>query len=132
MQPISGINGTVKVGAVPTSLAWVGKWTFKADRKSVTVGPHMGDENEYPMPGGLSATFTIDGTIPNGGDPGQDLVIAAFLAGSNSAIELGATGGKIITFDAPVFETLEIDVDAKGSHTIKASGKGTFDIEQDA
>lgn len=128
--PISGTAGSLKIGA-STSIAWAGKWTFKGSRKTTTIGPHIGDANEYEIGNALSGEFSIDGTIPSGGDAGQDLIISNFTANTSAAIALEATLGKTITFAAPVFDSLEIELDAKGTHTFKASGKGTFTIAQD-
>lgn len=136
MKPISGISGTLKIGAVGeaggTAIAWIGKYTFKGDRKTFTVGPHIGDANEYEVGTGLSGAFTVDGTIPEDGDAGQNALIVAFTAGTTPQMDLNATKGKKIRFAAPVYDSLEIELDGKGTHTIKASGKGAFTITQDA
>jgi hypothetical protein len=131
MVPISGTAGSITIGATPVTMNWIGKFGFKGNRKTVTVGPHIGDATEYEVGAGLSGAFTIEGTIPSGGDAGQDALITAFVAGTASIVKLKATLGKLITFASPVFETLEIDHDGKGTHTIKASGKGAFTIAQD-
>lgn len=135
MKPISGTSGTLKIGGTGdtggTSIQWIGKFTFKGDRKSTTVGPHIGDANEYEVGTGLSGSFTVDGTIPEGGDTGQDALITAFVNGTTPQMDLNATKGKKIRFAAPVYDSLEIELDGKGTHTIKASGKGAFTIAQD-
>lgn len=132
MVPIKGTAGSITVGTTPITVNWIGKFTFKGDRKSTTIGPHIGDANEYEIGTGLSGSFTVDGTIPEDGDAGQDDLIDAFVANTNPIVKLKATKGKLITFTAPVFDSLEIELDGKGSHTIKMSGKGAFTIAQDA
>lgn len=129
-KPISGTAGSLTIGATPTNIEWVGKFTFKGDRKSTTIGPHIGDANEYEVGTGLSGSFNIEGTIPEGGDAGQDALITAFTAGTSSQVVLQATKGKKITFANPLFDSLEIELDGKGTHTLKASGKGAFTIAQ--
>ena len=112
MKPISGTSGSLKIGGVSgTVIAWIGKFTFKGDRKTTSVGPHIGDPNEYEIGTSLSGSFTVDGTTPQ--------------------MDLNATKGKKISFAAPVYDSLEIELDGKGTHTIKASGKGAFTITQD-
>lgn len=132
MKPISGTSGSLKIGGVSgTVIAWIGKFTFKGDRKTTSVGPHIGDPNEYEIGTSLSGSFTVDGTIPEGGDDGQDALITAFVDGTTPQMDLNATKGKKISFAAPVYDSLEIELDGKGTHTIKASGKGAFTITQD-
>lgn len=128
--PIKGTAGAVKIGptGTETTFVWVGKWKVKTTRKKETIGPHVGDENEYPVSTSVESSFEVEGTIPQDTDAAQDLLFTATLDGTTPQLVLYAIKGKKATFAAPVYEEFEIEQDGKGSHTFKAKGSGVMTL----
>lgn len=128
-SPISGTDGGLRIKRLNGQyqhFTWIGKWTFKSERNSETVGPHIGDPNEYPVSGSKKGTYSLEGTIPQDGDLAQEALMDAHESGEKIELELWATKGRRILFTQTLSTSLEIELDAKGSHTIKAEGEGPY------
>jgi hypothetical protein len=122
--PIKGSSGNAKIGAV--NFTWVGSWEATVENKTETIGPHLGDPNEYDVETSQRFSFKITGTIPEDGDTAQDALFDAVINRDNPALELWAVKGKKLTFaaDTTVYSKLVIKQDAKGTHTFEAEGAG--------
>lgn len=132
-SPINGTEGGLRIrrpNGQYQYFTWIGKWTFKSERNSESVGPHIGDANEYPVGGSKKGTYSLEGTIPQDGDMAQDALIDAHEAGEKVELELWATRGKRVAFTQALSTSLEIELDGKGSHTIKGEGEGPYTISR--
>lgn len=130
--PLTGTSGTITWGA--TNVVWSGTWTAKLANDSQTLGPHIGDATRYQVSTSQGWEWTIEGTVPSGGDPGQNLIMAAAAARSTAALVLKQILGKTVTLSAANVNNLEVTVAADGSQTFKAdgtNGSGTGVLTQD-
>jgi len=126
--PIKGTSGTVKIDTSTNqkSITWVGSWEVSVENSVETIGPHIGDANEYEVATAQKYTFKLSGTIPDGTDDGQEALFAAVTARTNIALELATIKGKKFTFadGTTTYKKLTIKTDAKGTHTFEAEGSG--------
>jgi hypothetical protein len=131
-DPIKGTNGKFEVGAsgAPQVTGKIEKWSFKSERSSEEIGPFIGEDSVTEVLGGKKGSLELEGIIPEGGDAGQDDVIEAYEAGTPLRTVVTVTKGKVITFASGVYKSLEISVDAKGTHRFKASVAGAYTIAQ--
>ena len=130
--PLQGTSGTITWGT--TVFVWAGTWTYTLDNNTQEIGPHIGDAQIYEVNTSQKHTWKIDGTVPSGGDPGQDDMMAAALGRTTAALELTQTLGKTVTFSAATVTKLEVTVNADGSQTFSAeggNGAGTVTLDQD-
>lgn len=118
--PLVGTSGTITVNG--TALGWSAKWTAKCTNNAQTIGPHIGDANEYEVNTSQKWEFTLEGTVPRLGDTGQNALFTAVTSRLNSALVLTQTEGKRITFSAPRYGDVEFETDANGTQTWKVSG----------
>jgi hypothetical protein len=130
--PLKGTEGTIDIAG--QAVAWVGEWEVSLENGSQTVGPHIGDATEYEVDTSQKWTFKASGTIPSGGDAGQDDIFDAAVNRTNPALTFTQTLGKSIAFTAPKYSKLSIKAAADGSHTFDAEGSngaGTATLSQD-
>lgn len=131
--PLSGVSGTITAGG--TNVVWVGDWESELENKTETLGPHIGDPIEYDVDTSQKRTFKINGTIPSGGDPGQNALFAAAENRTTSALVLEQTLGKVITFSAAKFTKSSIKTEANGTQKFSIEGNqgaGTAVLSQDS
>lgn len=131
------LKGTVGLCQVGPALSEVEvkkieKWTLKSERSTEEVGPFVNDDNVYEIVGGKKGQLDLEGIVIEGGDAGQDDMIDAYEAGTTLRTVVTTTKGKIITFAAGVYKSLEITLDAKGTQRIKVSIGGAYIITQGA
>lgn len=133
MAFIKGTNGTFEVGpsGTPVLVGKIEKWTFKSERGAEEIGPFVGDDNVVEILGGKKGELEFEGVIPEGGDVGQDDAIDAYEAGTTLRTVATVTNGKVITFATGAYKSLEITLEAKGTHRIKATVSGAYTIAQD-
>lgn len=129
---IKGTGGKFEVGpsGTPQIVGKLEKWSFKTERSTEEVGPFVGEDVVIEVLGGKKGSLEFEGVIPEGGDAGQDDVLDAYEAGVALRTVVTATKGKMITFTSGVYKSLEISVDAKGTHRFKASVGGAYTIAQ--
>jgi hypothetical protein len=126
--PIKGSSGYIKIdtaGAQKT-LTWVGEWEATIQNNTDTVGPHIGDPNEYEVETSQKYTFKVSGTIPEDTDDGQDALFTAVANRTRPQLLLQTIKGKQFLFAAntTVYSKLSIKQTAKGTHTFEAEGSG--------
>jgi len=131
-DPIKGTGGSFTVGPTLTPLVVgkIEKWSFKSERGSEDIGPFVGEDVVYIVTGGKKGTLEFEGIIPEGGNAGQDSVIANYESGAALRTVVVVTTGKTITFASGVYSSLEVTLDAKGTLRIKASLGGAYTIIQ--
>lgn len=69
-SPITGTDGGLRIkrpNGQSLYFTWIGKWTFKSERKTDDIGPHIGDATIYPVAGAKKGTYALEGTIPQDG-----------------------------------------------------------------
>lgn len=116
-NPISGINGTVKIGA--TSYAF-GKWTLAMKTNVLPVNNFTGGGYQQVVAGVTSAELTLEAlTYDQGNMP--------FTTGTKYSFILGYNNTTSTTVSIMV-ETIEPTVDYDGLEAIKITGKsdGSF------
>jgi hypothetical protein len=131
--PLSGTSGSLTIDG--TNIVWIGEWTVTLENNQETIGPHIGDPLEYDVDTSQRYEFKLSGTIPSGGDPGQNAIITKATGRTTGALVLTQDLGKAVTFSAARFSSLEIAVAADGTQTISAAGgngAGTVVIAQDS
>ena len=132
-SPITGTDGGLRIkrpNGQSLYFTWIGKWTFKSERKTDDIGPHIGDATIYPVAGAKKGTYALEGTIPQDGDVAQDALFDAHEAGDKIELELYALRGRRILFTGTLNTSFEITLDTKGSHTLKADGYGPYAISK--
>lgn len=126
--PLKGSTGSITIDTLTNqkSVAWVGSWEVTLENNTETVGPHIGDPNEYEVETSQKWSFKVSGTIPEGGDDGQDAMFAAGVNRTRPQLELATTKGKQLTFaaDTTTYKKLTWKTDAKGTQTFEAEGAG--------
>ena len=130
--PLQGTSGTITVGG--TSVIWAGEWEHNLENNTETIGPHIGDPVEYEVNTSQKYTFKISGTVPSGGDPGQNALMAAAAARTTAALVLEQTLGKSISYSAATFTKLTVKTAANGTQTYDiegGNGAGTVSLTQD-
>lgn len=130
--PLSGTSGQITVGG--TSVVWIGSWEAGVENGSQTVGPHVGDATEYEVDTSQKWTWKASGTVPSGGDAGQNLIFTNTTARTTAALMFETEDGKRITFSAAKFSKLNFKTEANGTQTFDAegsNGSGTGLLEQD-
>lgn len=133
LAPIKGTEGEIKIGPTVSakSVQWVGKYEVELENQTEEVGPHIGDSNIYEVETGQKGSFKVNGTIPEGGDLGQNDLIDAVVSRLRPQIKFKTTKAKILTFASPTYKKLSFGVDAKGTPTFAAEGSGPFTVAQD-
>lgn len=130
--PLSGTSGQVTIGG--TNVVWVGSWEASVENGSQTVGPHVGDATEYEVDTSQKWSWKISGTIPSGGDTGQNSIFTNTTGRTTAALMLEQEDGKRLTFSAARFSKLTFKTEANGTQTFDAEGSngaGTVTLEQD-
>jgi hypothetical protein len=129
---LRGAVGTCQVGpsGTPVAVTKMEKWTLKSERSTEEVGPFINDEQVYEIVGGKKGQLDLEGVVPEEGDAGQDDMIDAYENGTTLRTVVTTTKGKIITFTAGTYKSLEISTDAKGTQRIKVSVAGAYTITQ--
>jgi hypothetical protein len=129
---LRGTVGKVEVGpsGTPVEAKKIEKWTLKSERSTEEVGPFVNDDNVYEITGGKKGQLDLEGVVVEGGDSGQDDMIEAYENGTTLRTVVTTTKGKIITFTAGTYKSLEISTDAKGTQRIKCSIGGAYTITQ--
>lgn len=130
---LRGTVGDVKVGPALSEVEAkkIEKWTLKSERGSEEFGPFVNDDNVYEVVGGKKGQLDLEGVVPEGGDAGQDDMIDAYENGTTLRTVVKTTKGKVITFAAGAYKSVEISTDAKGTQRIKATIGGAYTITQD-
>jgi hypothetical protein len=130
---IKGTSGSFVVGpsATPLTVGKIEKWSFKTERSSEEIGPFVGDDNVYKVAGGKKGELEFEGVIHEGSSTGLESVITNYEAGTALRTVATVTKGKIITFAAGVYDSLEISLDPKNTHRFKAKLGGAYTITQD-
>lgn len=130
-NPVVGYDGLVQIGAGPVSVVKVRKWSHKSARDSTEQGPWVGDSAKVTTIGGKLGTLDMEGDVPIGGDPGQQDILDAYENGTNDTLVLTAEDGWKVTYTAPAYTAFDIEVDASGTQTWKATVSGAYTIAQD-
>jgi hypothetical protein len=130
--PLQGTSGIITVGG--TNIVWIANWESTLTNNTASIGPHIGDPTEYTTDTSQKDEFKISGTIPSGGDPGQNALFTAARNRTTSALVLEQTLGKVVTYSAAKFTKAALKVQADGSQTFDIegnNGSGTAVISQD-
>lgn len=126
--PIKGESGRVRTGSGATAAdaRWVGEWDVEISQDKTEVGPFVGDGNKYPLGSGRSATFSIKGNIPKGGDPAIRALRKRANGTTTATVEimLEAFGGDWFKFADPFIEKYKSSQKGDGSHEFECSGSG--------
>lgn len=120
MEPLQGTSGVITHNGV--TLNWVGKWTAKPKLSTTTQGPYVGDPTEYEVAGGLSWEWDLEMDVPSGKDAAQTAALASLTGQTHEALVMTQTGGYTVTFNAPLYKSAEMGVNAKGTQAVKISG----------
>lgn len=128
IQPIKGESGRIRVGsgATQADARWAGEWDVEISQDKTEIGPFVGDGNKYPLGSGRSATFSIKGNIPIGGDPAIRALRKRANGVTTAAVEimLEAFGGDFFKFADPFIEKYKSSQKGDGSHEFEVSGSG--------
>jgi hypothetical protein len=131
--PLKGTSGRVQANGI--SVQWVADWESQMENASQELGPHIGDPTLYEVDTSQKRTFTINGTVPAGGDPGQLALITAAESRLTTTLELRQYGGFYVSFTAARFASCNLQVAADGSQTFSiegSNGSGTWTVGIDA
>lgn len=118
--PLKGTSGTLTHNGV--SITWAGKWSAKPKVSSTTQGPYIGDPTEYEVGAALSWDFDIELDVPSGKDAAQTAMLTSLTGQTNEALVLTQTGGYTVTFNAPLYKSADLSVNAKGTQSLKITG----------
>jgi hypothetical protein len=122
--PLDGFGGYLKVGATPTTTAYLTQFEYAVKTDVKTQGPYIGDSNKTKVRAGKDITFSGEGVIVAANDAGQVLLHAAINGDANIAIAW--QGGNANTkLDIPTAILTSMKVTHKGSEGITF----TFDGE---
>lgn len=132
MIPLSGTSGQITHNG--TTVNWVANWEASCENGEQTIGPHVGDATEYEVDTSQKWTWKISGTIPSGGDTGQNAIFTSVTGRTTAPLMLEQEDGKRITFSAARFKKITFKTEANGTQTFDAegsNGSGTGTLEQD-
>lgn len=130
-NPTTGYDGVVQIGAVPTAITKVSKWTFDSKRDKTEQGPWVGDSAKVTTIGGKLGTIKLEGDVIVGGDPGQAALSTAYEAGTTPQLLLTNEDGWTVTFATPSYTAWGTAVDATKGATWSAEAEGAYTVVQD-
>lgn len=129
--PTVGYDGVVQIGATPTAITKVSKWTHDSKRDKTELGPWVGDANKVTTIGGKLGTLKLEGDVPVGGDAGQAALLTAYENGTTPILVLTNEDGWTVTYTAPSYTAWGTAVDATKGATWSAELEGAYTVVQD-
>lgn len=130
-NPVTGYDGIVTIGTTPVTVTKVRKYSHKSKRDSTEQGPWIGDSAKVTTIGGKLGTLDLEGDVPIAGDPGQQDILDAYENGTHDDLSVTTEDGWKIAYTAPSYTEFDIEGDANGTQTWKATISGAYTITQD-
>lgn len=129
MAPIArGADGSAKVGS--TDIGKVTEWEYDEETTVEESGPWVGEDVIEETPAGDKYSLKIKVEVPEGGNPGQDELIAARGSKARKTITLTTTKAKVITMTNGLIKKASVKNAAKGKQEIEFEISGTGAITQ--
>ena len=113
-NPLSGIAGSVKIGATPYAFT---KWSASMKTVFVKANNFTGEGYQQGVPGMCSATLNLEANTYDQGN-------MAFVAGNTYTFVLGYTTGVSLTLTV-LIESIDVTVDYEGGQPVKITGQST-------
>lgn len=131
-DPIRGVGGLCQIGAISseTEIKFVRDWEYKTEFQTTESGPYINHDVIDEVAGGEKGELTVNCDVREGGDAGQDEVLAK--KGQRERFVFETTGGKVLTFASALIKTATVKTDAKGTQTLSFTISGVATIAQDA
>lgn len=122
---ITGDKGKIKIAT--DVFTWVGEFELTLKNNDTTIGPHIGDANEYPLYTSQIWEWSMKGTVPSGLDTAQTALRTAAANRTSPALEFYAFNGNSVAFAAgtTLVGEWKTGLKADGTHTFEAKGKAT-------
>lgn len=128
---VKGYDTTCTIGA-SQSVAKVRKYSHTSAKDKTENGPWFGEPTKDVSTGGKLGTLTLEGDVPIGGDDGIDDILNAYENDLNSTLSLATNSAYNITYSSPAYTAFDIETDANGTQTWKATIEGAYTIVQDS
>lgn len=130
-DPLKGTGGLCQIGVAlsEVEVKYVTDWEYKVDVQTTEDGPFINRETIDEVAGGTKGELSINCSVREGGDPGQDDVLEAL--GLRRRLVFTTTGGKILTFASALVKAATVKTEAKGTQVMSFTVSGVAVITQD-